>query len=120
MVSVALDEEEDMAYERIFAAFIAAGGDPKKFPKPPKKIIAPDTPDPVKRLRDGKSVVVDALKRSKAPFARRKGGIEDYARAKSLKKVFRHSDGTITDEHGVIIEQPEGFAFVPISTASEE
>ena len=113
MISVALDEEEDRSYERVYVAYIGAGGDPKKFPKPRKKITAPGRVD-------GESIVVDALSRSTIPIAKTKGSIEDYARAKKLTKVYRHPDGTITDEHGKVIEQRPGFAFVPVSSAKND
>ena len=103
-VSIALDKEDADQYNLNFAAYIAGGYDPKKFPGPSKPYtVAPS---------DRKVDVVKALRDGGFPVGAARGSLEEYARIKGLRKVYKLEDGTFVDEDGNPTQQPPGTVYV--------
>jgi len=105
-LAVALDAEEDEAYDRNYTAWISAGQDPKKFPKRPKRLTA--------TREKGKVDVLGALKEAGVKIGERKGSLEEYARLRRMQRVFQHADGTFRDADGNVIEPPPGSVYVSV------
>lgn len=104
-VAVALDAEEEEYYERHFCAYIAAGGDPKKFPK--------------RRARraQGSVDVLSELQRAGLRVPAIKGDVKEYAALRGLTKVYRLEDGSYVDENGQpVVPNPKSI-FVPLRGA---
>lgn len=110
-ISVALDAEEDEAWIAQRNAYMAAGGDLKKFPKKPSRHTTQlaQQAEP----RNPLDIVMDAMKGAKIP--RVKGSIDEVARARGLPKVFKREDGTFVDSAGNPVEVPPGSVFVESS-----
>jgi len=104
-VSVALDAEEDEAYMQQRNAYMAAGGDLKKFPKRPQRYIQAQPAE-----RNPFDVVMNAVKGVRVPTAR--GSVSEYARSRGLRKVFQMPDGTFVDDAGKPVEPTPGSIFV--------
>lgn len=107
-VSVALDAEEDEAYMQQRNAYMAAGGDLKKFPKQPQRHLVQTRDAGVQH--NPFDVVMGAMKGAKVPRAR--GNINEYAEARGLQKVFQMPDGTFVDAAGQPVEPTPGSVFV--------
>ncbi len=107
-ISVALDAEEEEAYMQQRNAYMAAGGDLKKFPKRPQRYTQ------VRRTEMAEEnpfdIVMGAMKGAKVPTAR--GNINEYAKTRGLQKVFQMPDGTIVDDAGKPVEPTPGSIFV--------
>jgi len=103
-LAVAIEAEEDAAYNNSFNAYIAAGGDPKKFPARKKR-------QPAARAAQ-KNPLDMIMKAVGGALPRRRGTLKDYSRTK--ESVYRLPDGTFVDKAGKPIEPPEGSVFVPI------
>jgi len=113
---VALDAEEDSSYERLTMAYISGMGDPKKMPRHPREGYS-YTPDS-QSTKDGWNVfrtpnVIEKVVQAGVNIRGKKGSVDEIARIKGWKKVYRHADGTITDVDGNIIEQRSGSTFIP-------
>ena len=105
-ISVALDAEEEEMWFQQRNAYMAAGGDLKKFPKRPERYVQARQ----EVCQNPFDVVMNALKGSKIPQTR--GNIDEYARARGLRKVFRMPDGTFVDDAGNPVVAPPGSVFV--------
>ncbi len=106
-ISVALDAEEEETWFQQRNAYMAAGGDLKKFPKRPERYIQAAQQEVSQNPLD---IVMNALKGSKIPQTR--GNIDEYARARGLRKVFKMPDGTFVDDAGNPVVAPPGSVFV--------
>lgn len=109
-LSVALDTEEDEWYNQQYLAFIAAGGDPKKFPRRPRRYIPPSKTV----QKNPYDLVVGAMKQSGVKIGAARGTVSEYARARGLQKVYQMPDGTFTDENGNPVEPTPGSVFVKV------
>lgn len=107
-ISVALDAEEEEAYMQQRNAYMAAGGDLKKFPKRPQRYTQARRTETVEE--NPFDIVMGAMKGAKVPTA--KGNINEYAKARGLQKVFQMPDGTIVDDTGKPVEPTPGSIFV--------
>jgi len=120
-LSVALDAEEDEWYNQQMLAYMAAGGDMKKFPKRRRRYGQTRSANVAPRAVEGPpeetgyDIVMDALKKANMPLVGMKGDIGTFAKARGLKKVFQMPDGTFTDEAGNPVEPTQGSVFVPSS-----
>lgn len=109
-VSVAIQAEEDEAYDSGFYAYLAAGGNPKKFPKRPRRYTTPAEVN--RQVENPFNTVMGALRMSGGAIPGRRGSIEEYARLKGLQTVYQMPDGTFTDKDGNQIEPVPGSVFV--------
>lgn len=109
-LSVALDAEEDEWYNQQLLAFIAAGGNPKDFPKRPRRVLPPSG-TPQKNPYD---LVMGALRRTDLKVGAIQGTLAEYAEIRGLEKVYRMPDGTFTDGNGNPVEPPPGSVFAKI------
>lgn len=105
-ISVALDAEEDEAYMQQRNAYMAAGGDLKKFPKRPARY----TGAPRAEEKNPFDIVMGAMKTARVPRAT--GSIKEYAKSRGLRKVFQMPDGTFVDARGRPVEPTPGSIFV--------
>jgi len=106
-ISIALDAEEEEWHNRQFLSYLAAGGDPKKFPKKKEPYTMP-----AKKEESTHDVVMGALGMLGGAISGRKGSVEEYASSKGLKKVYEMPDGTFVDEAGDKVEPQAGSVFV--------
>lgn len=112
-LSVALDAEEDEWYNQQYLAYMAAGGDLKKFPKRKRRArrrAANQAPTEPER-KNAYDIVTKAIKQSGLPFIGMKGDVNTWASARGLKKVFKTEDGRFVDEEGNLVDA-EGSVFV--------
>jgi len=105
-LAVALDTEEDEAYDRNYAAWIAAGQDPKKFPSRPQRLVV--------ATEKGQVDVLKSLREAGVVISTRQGSLEEYARMKKMTRIFQHADGTFRDADGNVVEPPPGSVYVPV------
>ena len=108
-LSIALGIEEDEWYNQQYLAYIAAQGDPKKFPKRPRRYIPPSTKAPQKNPFN---LVMDAVKGSGVKIGAARGTVAEYAKSRGLQKVYQMPDGTFTDKDGNPVEPTPGSVFV--------
>lgn len=107
-ISIALDAEEEEWHNRQFLSYLAAGGDPKKFPKKKEPYTIPAK----KEEESTHSVVMDALGMMGGMITGRRGSVKEYADSRGLKKVYEMPDGTFVDEAGNKVEPQAGSVFV--------
>lgn len=106
-LSVALDAEEDEQYSQQYYAYIAAGGDPKKFPKQRHRHMEPVAP------KNPGDMIFGAIAKSGLQMPSLHGSVDEFARSRGIQKIYQLEDGTFVNEAGEPVEPTAGSVFVP-------
>lgn len=109
-VSIALDAEEEEWHNRQFLSYLAAGGDPKKFPKRRKPYTVPAEEE----VNVHKTIMgaLGVLEGTPAQIGAMRGNVDEVAKVRGLQKVYEMPDGTFVDKDGNRIEPDAGSIFV--------